>query len=698
MANNPYTARASKTGIREPALTSFMRISAAALLLTLSTLSGCGGGGGGGDTPAQQQALAVPVISVQPVATVAVAGEPVTFSVTPTGEALSLQWQRSTDGSIWTDVAGAHATSYSMANVQPADSGQQYRARVQNAAGVVTSSPVTLTVTPAPQAPLVTQQPQAVSVKASSTATFTVTALGNPNPALQWQRSTDGGLSYANLPGAVAESFTTGVTTLANTGQQFRVVVTNIHGTVTSQPVTLTVQSADVPPAITTQPSSSSVSLGASATFFVAASGTPTPSYQWHVSRDAGASYNPIVGATASTYTTPATGTSDEGSRYRVVATNSAGHTTTNAAVLTVSERAAPHKLAAGGSHTCAIDRAGAVLCWGSRSNGQLGDGGIGLLPRPTPGAVPGLTGAVAIVAGQSHTCVLKSDRTVACWGANAAGQLGDGSIVDRPVPTTVQGLTDAVAIHSGPTSDHTCAILAAGQVVCWGFNEWGQLGDGAEIDRATPVAAVVTGTVKEIATGYQHTCAVKTDGTVACWGSDFYGQLGSGAQPTAKNQTSNASGLSNVAQISAGRFGTCATLKDGAVTCWGSSPIGHIAESILVPSLIANVTQTVHISYGRFTVCSLRTDSALMCWGENHFGQAGVPNAIHSLGYPFPALIPGLTGVVALSSGSNHACAIKADGTALCWGANGAGQLGDGTYGTPDRFSPTLVIGGAQF
>jgi alpha-tubulin suppressor-like RCC1 family protein len=466
----------------------------------------------------------------------------------------------------------------------------------------------------------------------------------------------------------------------------------------TSNAVTLLVQSAPTAPAISTQPSPYLLNPGATATFFVVASGTPTPGYQWYVSSDAGAHYNLIVGATSATYTTPTASSGDDGKRYRVVVTNSAGSLTSSSATLTVSDRAAPRKLAAGNTHTCAINRAGAVVCWGARSRGQMGDGTTGLPPSPTPNPVSGLTGAVAIVAGQEHTCVLKLDQTVACWGANQAGQLGDGSFIDRSTPTPVQGLTDAVAIHSSPSADHTCAVRATGAVMCWGFNEWGQLGDGTVVNRAAPVLASVSGAVKEIATGYQHTCALKTGGTMVCWGGDFYGQLGSGAKPVSTNQTSNASGLSNVARISAGKFGTCATLTNGTVMCWGSSPINNVAEDILVPTQIANVTQSIYTGYGNFTVCTLRTDSALMCWGDNNYGQVGVPYDPSTLGYPHPVLIPGLTDVVELAVGFIHSCVTKVDGTAMCWGNNNSGQLGTGAYATPDQYSPALVLGGAQF
>lgn len=173
----------------------------------------------------------------------------------------------------------------------------------------------------------------------------------------------------------------------------------------------------------------------------------------------------------------------------------------------------------------------GGVKCWGINGAGQLGDGET-YQNRPYPDDVQGLTdGVEAISAGHQHTCVLTTSGGVKCWGQDIYGQLGDGAIgPNRPVPEYVQGLKSGViAIASGYW--HTCALTISGGVKCWGNDGGGQLGDGiVEPDRATPTDVQgLTSGVTAISAGSAHTCAVMDSGGAKCWGWDAYGQLGDG-------------------------------------------------------------------------------------------------------------------------------------------------------------------------
>jgi alpha-tubulin suppressor-like RCC1 family protein len=356
--------------------------------------------------------------------------------------------------------------------------------------------------------------------------------------------------------------------------------------------------------------------------------------------------------------------------------------------------------LAAGDSHTCALTNSGGVKCWGWNEYGQLGDGTIDATsPDPfqiTPVDVSGLSeGVVAIAAGTEHTCALMDAAHgggVKCWGRNHRGQLGDGTEMDRLTPVDVKGLSDVVAIAAGHL--HTCALTRGGGVKCWGDNYYyGQLGDGTTTERHAPVDVHgLSEGVVAIGADYFHTCAVMDGvhgGGVKCWGNNEYGRLGDG---TTENRSTpvDVKGLSGrVVAIAPGGYHTCALTGGGGVKCWGRNWVGQLGDGttkdrltpVDVKGLAGGVTA---ITAGDSHTCVLTSSGGVKCWGLNLGVQLG-DGTKENRSTPVDAHIPP-EGAVAITAGRDHNCALLAAAPAdrvWCWGANHYGQCGPMWRGT---------------
>jgi alpha-tubulin suppressor-like RCC1 family protein len=349
------------------------------------------------------------------------------------------------------------------------------------------------------------------------------------------------------------------------------------------------------------------------------------------------------------------------------------------------------------------------LLGWGSNSNGQLGNNGVVDSSLPTQVNRTGvLAGKVvtALATGANHSLALCSDGTLAAWGYNGYGQLGNGSTTDSLIPVTVStagtlsGKT-VVAIAAGQF--HSLALCSDGTLAAWGYNFYGQLGNGLTSQSLTPVAVSKTGVLSgknltAVATGAYHSFALCSDGTLAAWGYNGNGELGNGGTGySVLPVTVDSSGvLANkmINAVFAGSFHNFALCSDGTLAGWGYNGYGQLGNNSTEGSSVPVLVDTSGILSGKTILtaaagyyhgAALCSDGTLATWGYNGNGELGnggnggnvaslVPVAVQTGG-----VIAGKT-VSSLSSGAVYNLALCADGTLASWGFNSDGELGNGS------------------
>ncbi len=302
--------------------------------------------------------------------------------------------------------------------------------------------------------------------------------------------------------------------------------------------------------------------------------------------------------------------------------------------------------------------------------------------PLPTGDPLPDASDDEQLALGSEHTC-LRAGGRVFCWGENFAGQLGDGTRTSRARPVEVVGVTDADDLASGfgfdicgPRGSHTCARRTNGTVQCWGPNISGSADFPPTMTISPPTT--IAGLSNVVALGiYGYAgCAVLQSGKARCWG----------------DQASLVPGIGGLATIAAGNSGIYGVKKDGTVWRWTAFTqrgVTDITSPIQLPSLSA----VIQIAIGWTHQCVLREGGTMACWGYNGAGQLGNGATLPFPSYESAPVEVDLAGVVEITTGDRHSCALLEDDTVRCWGSNLFGQVGVGSLGD-DRPKPTPVVG----
>src|SRR5450756_1827138 len=361
----------------------------------------------------------------------------------------------------------------------------------------------------------------------------------------------------------------------------------------------------------------------------------------------------------------------------------------------------------------------GSAWAWGDNGFGQLGNGTTTNSSTPIAVSLPGGTTVTAIAGGGYHSLALTPSGQMLAWGYNCHGQLGNGTTADSSIPVAVSlpSGTTVIAIAGG--GQHSLALTSSGQVLAWGFNYSGQLGNGTTSTTgcfciSTPVAVSLASgtTVTAIAGGEYHNLALTSTGQVLAWGYNGYGQLGNGT--TTNSSTPVAVSLpsgTTVTAIAGGTHHSLALTSTGQVLAWGYNTDGELGSgtttnsSAPVAVSLPSGTTVTAIAGGTHHSLALTSTGQVLAWGSNAYGQLGNGTTTQS-STPVAVSLPSGTTVTAIAAGSAHSLALTSTGQVLAWGYNTDGELGNGTttnsstpvaVSLPSGTTVTAIAGGTQ-
>jgi alpha-tubulin suppressor-like RCC1 family protein len=295
--------------------------------------------------------------------------------------------------------------------------------------------------------------------------------------------------------------------------------------------------------------------------------------------------------------------------------------------------------VSAGGSHTCGIRHAGKLYCWGDDFFGEVGDGDGPDLTASAPRRIGTFEDWATVSAGGNHTCGVRTNGKLYCWGDDRAdddyftGQIGDGDSDSTPVttPRRIGTFEDWATVSAG--GNHTCGVRTNGKLYCWGDDEDGRLGIGPTVGAVGAPARV--GTFEDwsaVSAGGGHSCGVRHGGKLYCWGNADDGRLGAGAATGDANTPRRIGTFEDWAKVSAGGRHTCGARKNGKLYCWGDDDNGQVGDGVhlgspdpaLAPRRIGTFEDWANIAAGSQHSCAIRHLGKLYCWGMDASGQVG--------------------------------------------------------------------------
>jgi alpha-tubulin suppressor-like RCC1 family protein len=353
---------------------------------------------------------------------------------------------------------------------------------------------------------------------------------------------------------------------------------------------------------------------------------------------------------------------------------------------LTVAARTGNYKqVMTGGSVSCGLTADNGVKCWGNKAY----TGNSAASNYAIPAFVTGLSSGVkslGVTGGAAlHLCVVTDAGGVRCWGDGDNGKLGNNNgSADALTPVTPAGLTSGVAsVSTG--SQNSCAVMTDGSLKCWGANANGQIGDGTTTARLAPVTVPGATDVKKVVVGGNHICYLTNGGAVMCSGNNFQGEFGNGNRTSytsfvaAGGGVNGGAGLTGVKDVTVTNYTTCFILNSGAMKCTGYDVYGEFGTGSITGALVS-VPQTSaispsFISGSNLHYCAVTTSAGAKCWGQGTVGKLGNGSTSDT---GAPTNVTGLTsGVLQVAAGTQHSCALMNNGGIKCWGQNSNSQLG---------------------